>query len=451
MLYLNYHKFKKMYLFFKNNLTKTNFFNLLLALMPFAFIAGNMIINIITILIIFFTIILFGKNLFKIKYQLLDKIIFLFFSFIIFTALINDIFYLNKLSWGTPFATTLKSILFLKYLLLFIVLKFLVEKNIINFKIFFLSCSFAALFVCFDIFYQYIFGKDIFGYEMKEGFRKLSGPFGDELIAGGYIQRFSIFALFTIPLFYENVSSKILKFLIPLLLIIVFLALILSGNRMSFILFIFLITLVVFFHGQTRKYFLPFILSFSLIFLLIFNFNQKVKSNFGNFYGQVSTITKTLLNQEIDKEKKSTYLKDFATFYDTWLMNKYIGGGIKSFRYYCHVRPSIDKNLKVGCNMHPHNYYFELLTETGLIGFILAITIFGMTLYRTFYKKYFVNSSFFVNNKIIIPFIFLFIAEIFPIKSTGSFFTTGNATYIFLIMAILVGLASKEKIIENKF
>ena len=124
MLYLNYHKFKKMYLFFKNNLTKTNFFNLLLALMPFAFIAGNMIINIITILIIFFTIILFGKNLFKIKYQFLDKIIFLFFSFIIFTALINDIFYLNKLSWGTPFATTLKSILFLKYLLKLILLFF---------------------------------------------------------------------------------------------------------------------------------------------------------------------------------------------------------------------------------------------------------------------------------------------------------------------------------------
>ena len=451
MLYLNYHKFKKMYLLFKNNLTKTNLFNLLLALMPFAFIAGNMIINIITILIIFFTIILFGKDLFKIKYRLLDKIIFLFFGFIIFTALINDVFYLNKLSWGTPFATTLRSILFLKYLLLFIVLKFLVEKNIINFKIFFLSCSFGALFVCFDIFYQYIFGKDIFGYEMMEGFRKLSGPFGDEPIAGGYIQRFSIFALFTIPLFYENVSSKILKFLIPLLLIIVFLALILSGNRMSFILFIFLITLVVFFHGQTRKYFLPFILSLLVIFLLVFNFNQKVKNNFGNFYGQISFMTKTLLNLEIDKSKKSTYLKDFTTSYGTWSMNKYIGGGIKSFRYYCHVRPSIDKNPKIGCNMHPHNYYLEILTETGLIGFFLTITIFSIILYRTFYKKYFVDSSHLINNKIIIPFIFLFITEIFPIKSTGSFFTTGNATYIFLIMAILIGLAGKEKIIENKF
>ena len=451
MLYLNYHKFKKMYLLFKNNLTKINFFNLLLALMPFAFIAGNMIININTILIILFTIILFGKDLLKIKYRLLDKIIILFFGFIIFTALINDVFYLNKLSWGTIFATTLRSILFLKYLLLFIVLKFLVEKNIINFKIFFLSCSFASLFVCCDIFYQYIFGKDIFGYEIKEGFRKLSGPFGDELIAGGYIQRFSIFALFTIPLFYENVSSKILKFLIPFLLIIMFLALILSGNRMSLILFIFLITLIVFFHGQTRKYLLPFILSFSLIFLLVFNLNQKVKSNFGNFYGQVSTITKTLLNQEIDKNNSSQYLKDFSTSYDTWSMNKYIGGGIKGFRYYCHVRPNKDKDSKLGCNMHPHNYYLEILTETGLIGFFLAITIFSIILYSTFYKKYFVDSSFLINNKIIIPFIFLFIAEIFPIKSTGSFFTTGNATYIFFIMAILIGLAGKEKIIENKF
>ena len=54
------------------------------------------------------------------------------------------------------------------------------------------------------------------------------------------------------------------------------------------------------------------------------------------------------------------------------------------------------------------------------------------------------------NNHIITPFIFLFIAEIFPIKSTGSFFTTGNATYLFLILAILIGLTRLNSI-ENKF
>ena len=40
---------------------------------------------------------------------------------------------------------------------------------------------------------------------------------------------------------------------------------------------------------------------------------------------------------------------------------------------------------------------------------------------------------------------FIFIAEIFPLKSTGSFFTTFNATFLFLIIAILVGLNEMKK------
>ena len=99
--------------------------------------------------------------------------------------------------------------------------------------------------------------------------------------------------------------------------------------------------------------------------------------------------------------------------------------------------------------MHPHNYYLEILTETGLIGFILILLVFTITLYITFFKKYFTNSNL-VQNNYMIPFIFLFIVEIFPIKSTGSFFTTGNATYLFLILGILIGLTRKENLIENQ-
>ena len=152
-----------------------------------------------------------------------------------------------------------------------------------------------------------------------------------------------------------------------------------------------------------------------------------------------------------DFNNKNTpqYLKEFSTFYGTWSMNKYLGGGIKNFRYYCHTRPNIEKNSQFICNMHPHNYYLEILTETGLLGMSIVLIIFLQVLYRTFYKKYFTNSSLKFNN-LIVPFIFLFIAEIFPLKSTGSFFTTGNTTYIFLIMAILIGLVSKKNSIENK-
>jgi hypothetical protein len=45
---------------------------------------------------------------------------------------------------------------------------------------------------------------------------------------------------------------------------------------------------------------------------------------------------------------------------------------------------------------------------------------------------------------------FLFITEIFPLKSTGSFFTTGSTTYLFLITGILIGLARKDILIEIK-
>ena len=437
-----------MHLISKFKPLKNSYFNLLLSLMPLSFIAGNMIININTILIILSALILFRGDIFKTKFFLIDKIIFIFFGFIIFTALFNDIFILNKLSWGTAYATTLRSVLFLKYLLLYISIKFLIEKDYINFKLFFISCSLASLFVCFDIIYQFSFGKDIFGYEAIPGFRKLGGPFGDELIAGGYIQRFSIFSFFLIPLFYKNFSPKILKFLIPILLIIILISLILSGNRMPLLLFILLVSLIVIFNKQTRKYFISFASILLIIFSLAFTFNQKVKNNFNSFYGQISNMAKILINKDFDNNS-SQYFKEFASFYDTWLLNKYIGGGIKSFRYYCHVRPNIDKNSKFVCNMHPHNYYLEILTETGLIGFFIISIIFILILYKTFYKKYFDSNSSLTYNNISVPFIFLFFVEIFPLKSTGSFFTTGNATYIFLIMAILVGFAYKEKFIEN--
>ncbi len=436
-----------MLLFLKNTGNAKNYFSFLLALLPISFIAGNMIININVIILIISALVFYKIELFKFQFKLLDKFLLIFFILILFTALYNDIFFIVNDLYPSGYHTILKSVLFLKYLFLYFTIKFLIGNRVINLKYFFISCTSCALFVSFDIFYQFIFGRDLFGFEPVG--RRLSGPFGDELIAGGYLQRFSIFSFFLTPLFFKDFSSKYLKFLIPIFFVIFFTALMLSGNRMPFILFIFTIFLIVLFQKQARKYLLSFIIIFSFLFIFIYNANYKAKMNFDTFKIQISSMLVLAAKGDFKNKNSPQYLREFATFYDTWLINKYIGGGVKNFRYYCHHRPNKDKNSKFICNMHPHNYYLEILTETGVIGFIVISLIFLQVLYLSFYKKYIIKSSLSANN-IIVPFIFLFIAEIFPLKSTGSFFTTGNTTYLFLILAAIIGLSCKENLIEKK-
>lgn len=430
------------------HLSKNNYLSFLLALFPISFIAGNLIINLMTILLILSTFLLYKKEPFKIKFYLLDKIILIFFFLVFLSGIVSAIGWYLEESWKSPFKTILRSTLFLRYFLLYIVLRFLIENKYVNLKIFFITCAASSLFVSLDIFYQYKFGQDIFGFETVWE-RKLSGPFGDELIAGGFIQRFSLFSFFVLPLFFTEKSKQFSKYLIPILFAIFFTAIILSGNRMPLLLFVFSIILILILTKQTRKYFLPFVIIFSVIFSIIFNFNSEVKTNFENLYKQISKISIIILNKDLGNEKIPPYFKEFASFYETWKLNKYIGGGIKTFRYYCHLRANIDKNSDFICNMHPHNYYLEILTETGLIGFLICISFFSIILYISFFKKYFLVSPL-RKNIIIVPFIFLFLIEIFPIRSSGSFFTTFNTTYIFLIIGILIGLIRKENSIENR-
>ncbi len=441
--------------FLSFKISNSNLLSLVLALFPASFIAGNLIINLNIIILILLSAILFKKEIFSIKITILDKLFLLFFLLIILTGFYNDYkFIVNELDWKSRYSTIEKSFSYLRYFLLYFIIRFLVEKDKLNLDFFFISCLVCTLFVSFDIFYQLIVGKDIFGFIAP--FRKLSGPFGDELIAGSFLQRFSIFSFFTLMLF-NNVDKRFLNFYLIFLFIVFLVAIILSGNRMPFILFILTILTILFFYKKTRKYLVSMLVILGIIFTIIYNLSSKVNSNFHVFYNQIQNtaiIVKSIFSKEHPKNYVvPQHIKEFATFYHTWRINKYFGGGIKNFRYYCHTREKIDPSSPFHhekiCNMHPHNYYLEILTETGVVGFLIFLLIVIYILKVSFFNQFRISNPMYKDLRLV-PFVFLFLFEIFPLKSTGSFFTTGNSTYLFLIIGISIGLLRKDKAIENK-
>ena len=418
-----------------NSHKQSIYLNLIFLFIPVSFALGNLIINLNILLFIFLSLFLYGKKIFIRKYSILDKLIILLFFYLLFVGVYNNFisYYIENIT--NDISIFFKSILFIRYLILYFVLRFLIENELVDLKLFFFSSFLCCLFLCFDIFYQYIFGNDLFGYEAYNN--KYSGFFGDEQIAGGYIQRFSFFSFFIFPFLTKFKGKFIRGAIISILFIIFFTAIIISGNRMPLILFIFMFLFILAFEKEVRKYLISFIIVSVISFLTIINSNKIIALHFYSFYNQIQILAQApFVNISEKRSVKGSYYNTFATFKNTWLINKYTGGGIKSFRINC---PKVHEN----CGTHPHNYYLEILTDLGIVGFFILSSIFLIVAYMSFFKIYFLNIK--LKSKFILtPFLVLYLIEIFPIKSSGSLFSTTNATFIFLLIAIVTALSIKK-------
>jgi O-antigen ligase len=119
--------------------------------------------------------------------------------------------------------------------------------------------------------------------------------------------------------------------------------------------------------------------------------------------------------------------------------NPIIGSGIKSFRIKCLTKLHLPNRV---CESHPHNYYLELLNDVGLLGLLLLIcTISCLIINKFFNFKYYEKNEKFL----FICLLIIIIAEFFPLKSSGSFFSTGNSSFIFSILGMLNGLKKIKK------
>ena len=79
---------------------------------------------------------------------------------------------------------------------------------------------------------------------------------------------------------------------------------------------------------------------------------------------------------------------------------------------------------------------------------MLIFTAFIIIFYKIFYQNYLLQRKIELND-VIFPFMILFFIEIFPIRSSGSFFTTNNATYLFLLLGFMISLIDKKLITDK--
>ena len=112
--------------------------------------------------------------------------------------------------------------------------------------------------------------------------------------------------------------------------------------------------------------------------------------------------------------KNSHYFAHYSVAYQIFEKNKFFGVGLKNFRNFC---DNEDFNYQVHpnwhekkCALHPHNFYFEILSETGLLGMIILGSFFIISLIRFFKSK---NNTLIVSSIIVLVYFIPFIPNKF--------------------------------------
>ena len=433
---------------FNDQSFKIKLVNILIAIIPITYIIGNSLLNANILLLILFCILMFRFEILERKFHLIDKIVLILFTYIFFNGLYNNFYNTNLSETAEANLILKKTIFYFKFLFLYFVLTFLIEKKLIFFKFIFFSFGLCCLFVSIDIIIQYFFNKDLFGFE-KSG-RKLAGPFGDEYIAGSYIQRFFLFLPYSLLLF-SNLDIKKKNFINFIVLIFCILGVVLAGNRMPLVLALLILALL-FFYEKSFRYLL-----FILAVIAVSGFSVLMKSdlgfnkNYNSFAMHGLRIIKYFDSKINNKEigKTNVWIKEIESGILTWKKAKYFGGGIKSFYWNCSnidrekMLKFVTKNGRVNCNSHPHNYYLHIISELGIFGLTIILFLFTSVVLKSLFVIHGSNPIYL--KSLLVPFFIIFLIEIFPLKTSGSFFTTTNATFLFIIMSFIVGLVENAK------
>ena len=311
---------------------------------------------IVSVSALFFLFYVFKNNEF---YYFFNKPLIIFFIFCIYCILIS-IFVAEdmKLSFES-------SLFYFRIGVFSCFIWYLVEKDksILIYFYYMLIICFSALVL--DGFYQYFTGANIFGINIVYPGR-ISSFFGDELIMGSYLSRLFplLFALFLI-----KKKQKFEIYFIGVLFILVEILIFTAGERSAFF-FLNLSTIFIIILIKEYQIFrlVTFIIASIFILILILNSPKMGNRMFKGPFEDMGII-KSSKEPAIFSSGHDSLIK---TAYKMFKDQPLLGHGPKMFRVICK-----DEKYAVGvspCMTHPHNFYVQLLAETGIIGFLFLFS-----------------------------------------------------------------------------
>jgi O-antigen ligase len=200
---------------------------------------------------------------------------------------------------------------------------------------------------------------------------RVSSFFGDEQILGSYLSRIWPL-LFGLSIFFSNKNDK-LFYVLVLIFIMSETLIFLSGDRSSFFYINLSAVFVILFSQKLFRLRLITLLSSLLLIIIITYFYPVAKMRIVDHTLHQMNLTSTEKNKE-DKIYifSKTHHAIFTSSYKMFLDNKIVGVGVKNFRNLCD-EPKYKSPQKNSCTTHPHNTYLQILTETGIIGFLFLI------------------------------------------------------------------------------
>ena len=406
--------------------------SLIFILIPFTLIIGPFLPDLFVVVII---LSLFIYSFYNKNFLIFNNKILIFCLFICLYFAIVSIFSQN-------FISIKSSIFYFRFIVFAFLANYLIScnKDILK-KLFYLFLIiYFSLFG--DTLFQYFFSKNIFGFvhHYGENFR-ITSFFNDDEVLGSYTARF--FPLLMFLLLWNNnlKNSNKFTFLIKLLTVMSFVIIILSGERTSIGLFI-LSFLFIFISSQKFKklFFIPIIIII-LGFIIIVSSSEKVKNRV-----ITQTINQMGLNSESDRIIlfSKTYEGHYLISYNMFKEKPLFGHGAKMFRVYCKK----EENFVAvnACTTHPHNFYAQMLAETGIMGFFLLISIFLYICYLFLKNLFFLifKRKPLLTDEAICLLSFYFIT-FFPLLPSGNFFNNWLSIIIYYPLGILIYIINNKK------